>query len=400
MSAEPRAQHGGQETDANKPDRASFFRDEDPVVSDFNSFFEKLSTIDDLSLGSGEVSAATAQPPGKGMESAAARRAARATALHSARATRKTRPATPAPAATTTPKMQVLNSTTAFPEPDDAAHAGQGPAVHREPGVEIDDGRLTAKDLARFLKLVLIGLVLFAMGLGAGWAALSLPERYERLLLDKTGAGQPPAESAQKTGNQDETPGGDPVKWFKKPGRGVAVKSTTDAAAPTGNGQSALGPATAEAPAAASSAGINASAAPSISGTAISGTATEGEAIPVSARSRQARPDPIRLPVISSGDFAPAAVEQDSGPARVVSGKRFSLQVGACGSASCVKGYQALLADKVKTASIQIIRQDGVNGTIHRIRIGPFTREEAEAMRKKLIAADAQFDGAYLIANP
>ncbi len=94
-------------------------------------------------------------------------------------------------------------------------------------------------------------------------------------------------------------------------------------------------------------------------------------------------------------DPAPAGSEgrQPSGDAA----RRFTLQVGACGSLDCVTGYRALLAGKVDGATVRVLRQERAGGRIYRIRIGPFTREEAEAMRKRLVAADAQFNGAYLI---
>ncbi len=63
--------------------------------------------------------------------------------------------------------------------------------------------------------------------------------------------------------------------------------------------------------------------------------------------------------------------------------------------------YRKLLAGRVSGAAINVVTQPPSNGqpAIHRIRIGPLTRSEGNALKADLAGADARFQNAYLVTN-
>lgn len=368
MQADTQDTGDGQISARQKTD-SSFFRKEDPVVEDFNAFFEKLSSIDDLTWDS-EPSDKTPEPPKKSAPKKAAPSKTR-TAQFRARAQAKT-------VAATTPKMNVFDSGSGFrnefPLDDDRVDAEETPGrmARGEAGAPQGNGRATSSEVVWMLKMVLAGLVLFGLGLGAGWAALTLPERFQRTLPD----------TAQND-RMDPAEAG-PVEaiksWLRKT-RKQWAQPASDNAKKAIEQRRATKPARREVR-----------------------LETVGPAKKAPARDSARRVTPaadptgIRLPLISRDDLFGNTGKRPLGAPPAVG--RYALQVGACGSTRCVESYRALLRGRTGNDVIKVLTQPAKGGKskIHRIRVSPLTRDEALQLKRELISADARFNGAYLIS--
>ena len=369
MQADTQETNGGRKTAQGKTG-SSFFREEDPVVQDFNAFFEKLSSIDDLTWDS---------------ESSAKKPAHRKQPTPNKAAPPKTptpRSPTKAPAKTaapTPPKMNVFDSNSGFRNGTsmNAEIVRSGGDLSR-PGGEYDgvttqgNGRATSSELAWMMKMALAGLVLFALGLGAGWAALTLPERFQRAL----------PEAAQNV-QEDEAKGGavEAIKsWLRNTRKQWGQPSSDKAKRAFEKGGDAK--------------------------TARKGPDLEtvGPVKKAPARRKARKPSPavdptgIRLPVISREDlFGNTRKRPLAAPPTV---GRYALQVGACGSIRCIENYRALLKGRAGREDIKVVTQPARGGKteIHRIRVSPLTRAEALRLKRELISADSRFGGSYLIS--
>ncbi len=369
MQADTQETDGGRKT-AQRKAGSSFFRKEDPVVQDFNAFFEKLSSIDDLTWDS-ESSAQTPVP----RKQATPKRGAPSK-------TRTPQSRTKAPAkiaASTPPKMNVFDSNSGFRNENSLGADIVGsqenlsrPAGEDEWSTTQGNGRATSSELAWMLKMVLAGLVLFGLGLGAGWAALTLPERFQRA-LPKT------AQNVQ----MDPAKGG-PVEaiksWLRNTRKQWAQPSSDNAKSAIEKGKAAK---------------------PTRKGVKLE---TVGPVKKARARRKAWKTTPavdptgIRLPVISRDDLFGNTRKRPLAAPPVVG--RYALQVGACGSSRCVESYRALLKGRAGSDVIKVVTQParGGNSEIHRIRVSPLTRAEALRLKRELISADSRFGGSYLIS--
>ena len=390
MNSDASTQHPHSEPNPDSnPDmnrKSSFSGDEGSAVRDFNTFFEKLSSLDDLSWGTDEQAKAPARKAGrkKAARSVKAAAAGRA-APDSARAK---------------PGMRVLNSTTAF-APTAAAKAIS------EAG-EVDDGdrswkpapRITLADVAVAMRMLIIGLILFALGLGAGWAALSLPNRFDRQVAN-------PARNGAREGGGTALHGG-----FKK----ALGRLKTELEATLGFGNGSRDNSRDASPMAGPTPDTEASAPRQ---TIARGNTGQTPAAKFDRRSPEQeaakhvsvfrRSEPISLPVITNEEVKAAQVGNGSSTAPGSAGftsplggtveRRFALQVGACGSARCVESYRSLLTGQVDANAIKVVPHPATEtgAAIQRIRIEPLTRAEAERLKQDLASNDSRFQGAYLI---
>lgn len=333
----------------------------DPVVEDFNAFFERLSALDDL-----QWSAEAAPTPAKSADLAAAGPQA-------------------APRAKARPhRMTVVKSEAV------AAPVAVPPI---EPAVPAGEERVSVGDVARFLKTTLVGLVLFALGLAAGWAALSLPghfhhhmptltqlvERARSITLPHLGhapAGTAAAPAA--TANAATT------------AQATAAHDATQPAAAAPKGPDAIDP----------DAGLQL---PKLGDTIQIASGTHARhAAPATAHRASAAPAAVAASGPAAHRAAPheiAAHGSASSHPAAPAGPRYTLQVGACTSYSCVEAYQRLLQSKVDPHTIKVVTQPRAGApNLQRVRIQPLQHGQAERLKSELAALDPRFKGAYLIA--
>lgn len=371
----------------------------DSVVEEFNAFFEKLSSLDSLQW---TPESETEAPPAPQPEPPAAA-PRRKTAERSRASAAGAAGAGAAAGAAAKPKMTVVKSDTDL--------ADEPPSLVAE--VErAARGRITARDVARFLKMTMVGLLLFALGLGAGWAALSLPGHMEEVmpnvsrLMERTrtlAGGQAAGERASAV----RTPAAQAERTAPRDRLHVVE---ADRRAPAGSTESrdAGSDASASARSQASSAPEHTAATPEAPREGAASTASRSE----SAASAPTIPPPgigaldrdIELPSAAGHPDEPVAVSDADGesaamPAARTGEARFTLQVGACSSYDCVENYRRMLLRNVSSAMIKVVSQSRGEGTapIHRIRVQPLDRAAAERLKSDLSAEDPRFRDAYLI---
>lgn len=358
----------------------------DPVVEDFNTFFEKLSALDHLQWSDGDRAGEPAPPP---PGEAAARPAPRA-------------PRRKAPAKPAAPRMTVLQS-----DRDLGAPAGGGSAaVPSAAEVErVARGRITARDVARFLKLTLVGLLLFALGLAAGWAALSLPGQMNvglpsvSDLMERARSAVPLRREAVGASDALRL---EPVKPAAPASQAAGTAkpiAMAEARSTTPHARNAARPA--------AGSGTKAAAKPKASAAAHNlGAEDAFDAAEASGGS-----DRIELPAVTPEAPAPAVAgtaartaastpAQPAASAQAGGTEQFALQVGACSSYECVQAYRNLLLRRVTSSRIKVVPSTHAPGqaAIQRIRIEPLGHAEGERLKSELAIMDARFSDAYLIA--
>lgn len=207
--------------------------------------------------------------------------------------------------------------------------------------------------ILNIIKYSLAGALLFAIGLGGGWLALSIPESSSKD-LPWSDVGTTLAKREQETTKKAlET-------------REITVKETFP------------------------SKKTNQAGARKIKGSAqkkLDGSAPQkGRSVrrDIAAHVKYTTPAPRKL--------APHAPVTSS-----VSKGHFGLQVGACRSASCVDAYKKLLGNLVEPSRIQVVEQSAPEGVIQRIRIEPMEKSAALALKKQLAEQDSRFKRAYLV---
>lgn len=350
----------------------------DQAMDEFHSFFEKLSSLDDLKWSSEGEPQSTQSIQSKAKS---AYRHATTPRLRPDPAENEGRRVAPRP------KMNVVKS-------DSMASGKEGLAnsvAHPRRSKKISSG-----DATRYLKLALISLILFGLGLGAGWAALSLPDRFQQkmpalarfLENGKTSGVGERYHSLARDGMRiiDRIKPllgwGSAGKADDRPGKEKASGAGTSSRNIQGTSSSTQG-------------------------------AVPGYLVPLS-NGKKAPLDPVRLPAFSRRNSTPstgngtvtgAGNGAGNTPLQSVyapnSAPSHILQVGACSSYACVENFRKLLLGRVSSNSIQIVKQQNADGsrTIQRIRIGPLGKMDAEELKSSLIALDPQFRGAYIIST-
>lgn len=199
----------------------------------------------------------------------------------------------------------------------------------------------------RVLKIATVSLALFGIGLGAVWAALTLPHRVNH---------------PQPTVAERAIPS--------------SSRTATDAkaAAPA---QAVVLPAT-----------------------AAELQVTEVEAKPAipappAPLTRAERPRAPQAPVVAAVSGVETAAAPTSAQSADAGG--FALQVGACASEQCLANYRSLLTPFVAPDTIRVIAaSSGEGATVQRVRIAPLDLDQARKL-KVAMAADARLRNAYVI---
>lgn len=324
----------------------------DSEIQNFNDFFARLSTLDDISLSPQNSDAERRPPP----------------------ASAKTAPKPAESKGTPSGRMQVMRSHRTVPPENPVPlmprPATAGAAANATPGSRI----------GTVLRVLLAGLVLFAVGLGAMWGALSLPGQFAQgknpwqMLVDAKNAPSPSNTLQDVGGMLDQ----------KSQGSDAVVTHSPDEEAEQDR-QESIAAATLLEPSKAKT-------------VTMAPTKTAAKA---SARAKpRAEPAPKVAAAMLPGMIAPQADTSESVSMETTAATvsdRYALQVGACGSDDCVRKYRTLLEGSVKPDSIRVVSQLQGTRTVQRIRISPLERSEAERMKDSLTQSDPRFKDAYVV---
>ncbi len=312
----------------------------DPASENFDKFFQNLSSIDDLVLDEGASPGPPAEPSPKTVRPERHRQA-------------------PVPRMNgAVKKMRIFRSDRAESDGFEFG-TSDGVPVNRR-------GGLIGRRTAAVIKLAAAALLLFGVGLGSGWAALSLPEQLDdrmaaftnRFKATKAMMDKAPSrvEFAASKSAGNEAAAVTPI---------VTTQPENGAAAAKGKGKVA----TVELPAA---------------DIFSENSTVEKPAAPVK---------PKRKRAVAGKKAVPALHEQDAAP------RHFALQVGACQSPSCVDSYRKLLLPHVAPGAIQVVESASPTGrgSVQRVRVVHLTESDARRLQKNLAASDARLKDAYMI---
>ncbi|MBI4083957.1 MAG: hypothetical protein HY423_15245 [Candidatus Lambdaproteobacteria bacterium] len=357
---------------------------DDKERREFEEFFRRLSTIDDLSWSDAPTAAHPAAPattPATTPTAPAAAAAARPEAGHAAPSPAKAAPGATAAAARGAGRIRIpanerraTEFEPASPNASPSPFGDMKPLANRNhPGLWVTAAKMTG-----------VGVLLFAMGLAGGWLVLSLPKRLERHQASRPAIAHEPAgaarASAPKLTPHAALPAAPPVAPVAPP-----PVAPADLAAPSGAGLPADAALASTAPAAERPEGAETHAEEAPPQPAV-------ETVTLAPPARKAAPAGGRAP-----GPRPTAAPKVATP--LPGSPRYALQVGACGSAACVARYRTLLAGHVGAGTIQVAsRPQAGGGDLQRIRIAPLDREAALKLKERLAAADARFGRAYLVA--
>ena len=274
--------------------------------AEFDAFFEKLSSLDDLNI-------------------------------------------------TDEPEIPAGETWVASPSPARPRSAGRKPPVYKSetapsrPVQSRTEGGNIGRYVQTGIKFLMMACVLFSFGMGAGWLALSLPERFSKAAPIASAADEQ-AETTQiiQTIPQDSSKGEGELTLVETPVR-VEASESRQAALPV--------------------------------------------ATPV--------PAGVPAPTVRTPS-APVVRTPPAKPAQPLLSRAggFSLQVGACSSEQCVDRYRKILSAHVNAEKIQVMRKGSAEegNLILRVRIAPLERPDADSLKNRLATVDNHFKDAYVIA--
>lgn len=254
----------------------------------------------------------------------------------------------------------------ARPAPQAAAPPRKTTQPRRQPAGAVQPGK--GASVLRTLKFAAVGLALFTVGLGAGWAALSLPGRF----MERAGPAVTPAPTTSVAAADNTEASDTPAITAPLP---AADKAPRDVQATAQAGPAAEPQATAS--------------------TADTAGQPSAAALPP-APGVDAVEAPAATAATPSGDTqARANAAASAQPA----GGGYALQVGACSSHDCVQTYRELLLQVVKASAVQVEQQPkpGGEGILQRVRVAPLSRAEAERLKAKLTQTDPRLGNAYVL---
>lgn len=316
------------------------------MVPEFDAFFEKLSSLDDLTLSDRPVLA--------GISGGITHKPIRLKQDHAANGGAEQGQKR---------KMQVLRSD--FIQSD-------GRNSHRRGGTMRSSGTANGIPMGvmTFLKLATAAVLLFGVGLGSGWLALSLPYKSDEGFAQVQES--PSADIAivnDAAAEQDGLGGGSgtDVPAFSEQtetiaGGSAAQATLTEARRKEGKPQ-------------------------------VKSTVTE---------TRHKTKQAVK-PVVTNG----IAKSKANSRLAARSDRKYAIQVGACNSPACVNAYRKLLLGHVNADAIQVIERNvggsqngGPQSKVQRIRVVSLNASDASKLKASLAAADARFKDAYVITLP
>lgn len=214
--------------------------------------------------------------------------------------------------------------------------------VRRRGGAAIPGGVLT------FFKLATAAALLFGIGLGSGYLALSLPFKPDE--------------------------GFPLVQDDRRAGEAIVTDEVADQAIPdrvTG---------------------------PDVPAFSEKMEATSGNAGENTAVMRNGADEKVRI----ASKTGKAAAQKPAGKIQSVQTKderRYAIQVGACNSPACVSAYRKLLLAHVSSDAIQVIERNvgKSKAKVQRIRVVSLSASDANKLKDNLAASDARFKDAYVI---
>ncbi len=315
-----------------------------PTSQNFDKFFENLSSIDDLVLDEGVSAKPSAEPSPKPAQPERQKQA-------------------PMPRMNgAVKKMRIFRS-------DRAESAGFEFGPSEGAPAEIRGGMIGRKTAA-FIKVAAAGILLFGVGLGSGWAALSLPERLDDRMAAFTNRFKATKAMMEKAPSRVEfassASAGNEAAAAEEVTPIVTTPPEKGAALAKNKGQVAA---------------MELPAADMFSEKKI----VEKLAAPVKADRKR---------VVAGKNAAPARPGQDAAP------RQFAVQVGACQSSNCVSSYRKLLLPHVAPGAIQVLESAAPEGggSVQRIRVVSLTESDARRLQKNLAASDARLKDSYTIA--
>jgi len=291
--------------------------------------------------------------------------------------------------------------------------------------------------------------ILFIVGMGIGWAALSLPEK---ITSGTAPVVQDPARDAQpQAGGEAQTAAGpvtEPKVALPSDGRFDAssrkrpeaqqnaasdrmasiVPLTEVTPGPASRDNALLKPQGLASPSASSAekssnaaadstaqlaapgsetAALGSDRQPAQSRGTIGSAAQPGNA-PDAPAKHPARPAAARKPArkgqpatAAAGPSTEAKPEQEA-PAisPQTEGPRYAVQVGACRSSRCIENYRKLVSTHLpaNADNIHVIPVPADRSGVQRVRVTPLGRSEAQLLRMALIQADPRLGNAYVVA--
>ncbi len=397
--------------------------DPERMLEDFDTFFEKINSLDQADWRN----AHPANPERPAMQ-------ASATAEHKASG-----------------KVDPLAGLRAA-----VAQAKQGGTDHGGAG---RPARFPRLHVAGPLRFALLALVLFVVGMGIGWAALSLPGRSGSdapataltaapepgLFQEAKGAEAAAAPLAATASKTDAT--AKEVLLSEVPGQATEMMASSTSAPKKGDEARATD-LTAQATAAESTSGANgamltqraadrsAGASPSAAKTRAAsvksksakaahsdkpghaaGTVQTGKAVQtptavqtgnavrtakaVPAKAVQQRTSPQQTAAQQTAPRQPLA-EGAAGTVQGASGEaHYAVQVGACRSPRCVDSYRQLVTAHMQAGAdpthIVTVPGEGKDASMQRVRVAPLDKAAAQRLKDTLVQADARLRGAYVV---
>ncbi|MDH5750789.1 MAG: hypothetical protein OEZ59_00040 [Deltaproteobacteria bacterium] len=391
----------------------------DQEINSFNDFFSRLNSLDEMSL--------SAQPVTGEKDQGEAQAGDLAPPLPDVTGSK------PAAGSSSRGSMKVMRSHKVIPLEDLALapparlpsikKAAVSSAAKSKPARPVTPGESepAGPGIWQIARASVIAVVLFAVGVGGGWAALKLPGRFsdQEIRLSEILNGKNSAADEQMKDSSVLTAdngSGEKVAENGTPVKASQDKSSQNKAAPpvveqgaeeSVEADSAEDEASVEAPPApelnpGSTAGLEPLALPRVdskikpprlgNGVKANGTKAGGE----TSDSNMANGRAANKTAAKPSATAQTAPAENQAPAAVRSG--YALQVGSCTSHSCVRKFRDILLARVSADSIQVISQqlDG-DRLVQRIRIAPLDKEQAVRMKDDLARLDERFKGAYMV---
>jgi hypothetical protein len=266
-------------------------------------------------------------------------------------------------------------------------------------------------------KLAMTALLLFAVGMGAGWLALSLPKTTDRSLLTENplipsdGSAKP--EGLTKEVAMKPAPLANP--WDAAKPVAPAVTAATPAPSKAINKAATVAP---KAPAAPKEPELAAEkAVETESPLAMKDeepeafSQKEAEAIPKAGAPQAvtvelpksdlfknlkpvAETAPKAAPAVAKAPVAAAQAPRATPPAaQSAATAQYAVQVGACTSAQCLENYRKLIQPHLGSHRVEVMQQ----ASVQRVRVEPLTRDQAQQLKQSLEQADPRLKNAYVV---
>lgn len=363
--------------------------DPGPMLEDFDSFFEKLNNLDGPELRKSD-----SPPPSKPLP-------ATGTKVPSSPARKP--PITPSAPLNVDP-LAGLRAAFAQARKAQAAESGNKPSRRRS-------------KVAVAVRFALTALVLFAGGMGIGWAALSLPGKITEtgkqesspakgLIVEQKADALLTKPAEDKSAHQvvinplvETAPGSVPkAESPVKPDQGAVPSETVAPATLPVDVAAKLAVAKSD-----QTAGDKKPDSIQVSGTQVepgAGGVPERAADPLAVAGEE-KPHDTPVRIIHPASARPTETAGAVATTDAAGGTRYAVQVGACRSTRCVDSYRKLISAHLSSPADQIhivaVPSQGKEVGVQRVRVAPLDKAQAQQLRASLIQADPRLSEAYVV---